>query len=44
MQDYDKAMTRLKDSLSARKRALGEDHIDVAKVLTLIMMSIFKNL
>jgi len=36
MQDYDKAMTRLKDSLSARKRALGEDHIDVAKVLTLI--------
>ena len=36
MQDYEKAMSRLKDSLNARKRALGEEHIDVAKVLTLI--------
>ena len=36
MQDYEKAMSTLKDSLNARKRALGEDHIDVAKVLTLI--------
>jgi tetratricopeptide (TPR) repeat protein len=35
-QDYEKAMPILKDSLNARQRALGESHIDVAKVFALI--------